>query len=123
MEVTTVGQPVTTNPILIALINMTVVFAVLYGLSLVVRLIQVIDPTQKKKREQVEPNSLAKTAIAVAATNVPQEDYDEMVILFTAAIAAYGYSNMRVVSIRPTSGSTWSQAARMEMVSTRNQMI
>jgi Na+-transporting methylmalonyl-CoA/oxaloacetate decarboxylase gamma subunit len=123
MEVKSMGQPVTTNPILIALINMTVVFAVLYGLSLVVRLIQVIDPTQKKKREQVEPNSLAKTAIAVAATNVPQEDYDEMVILFTAAIAAYGYSNMRVVSIRPASGSTWSQAARMEMVSTRNQMI
>jgi hypothetical protein len=52
MEVTTVGQPVTTNPILIALINMTVVFAVLYGLSLVVRLIQVIDPTQKKRENK-----------------------------------------------------------------------
>lgn len=43
------SQPITTNPVLIALINMTVVFCVLYGLSLVVRLIKVIDPTQKKK--------------------------------------------------------------------------
>lgn len=57
MEVTSVGQPITTNPILIALINMTVVFAVLYGLSLVVRLIQVIDPTQKKrgKKQNLTP--------------------------------------------------------------------
>ncbi|EIW25254.1 MULTISPECIES: OadG family protein [Pelosinus] len=116
------GQPITTNPILIALINMTVVFAVLYGLSLVVRLIQVIDPTQKKKREETESNSLVKTAATATETNVLQEDYDEMIILFTAAVAAYGYSNMRVVSIRSANGSTWSQAARMEMVSTRNQM-
>jgi Na+-transporting methylmalonyl-CoA/oxaloacetate decarboxylase gamma subunit len=122
MEVTSMGQPVTTDPILIAVINMTVVFVVLYGLSLVVNLIQVIDPTQKKKREETEPNSLVKTAATVTATNVLQEDYDEMIILFTAAIAAYGYSNMRVVSIRPANSSTWSQAARMEMVNTRNQM-
>lgn len=46
------GQPVTTNPLLISLINMTVVFAVLYGLSLIIRLIKVIDPTQKKKDTQ-----------------------------------------------------------------------
>lgn len=43
------GQPVTTNPVLIAMINMVVVFAVLYGLSLIVNLIRIIDPTQKKK--------------------------------------------------------------------------
>ena len=48
-EVKLMSQPITTNPVLIALINMTVVFCVLYGLSLVVRLIKVIDPTQKKK--------------------------------------------------------------------------
>jgi Na+-transporting methylmalonyl-CoA/oxaloacetate decarboxylase gamma subunit len=117
------GQPVTTDPILIALINMTVVFAVLYGLSLVVRMIQVIDPTQKKKIAQEEPDVLETAATTVTATSLPQEDYDEMMILFTAAIAAYGYSNMKVVSIRPVNGNTWSQAARMEMVSTRNQMF
>lgn len=116
------GQPVTTNPILIAIINMTVVFAVLYGLSLVVQLIQFIDPTKKKRIAQVEPNVLGNTAATTVTTNLLQEDHDEMVILFTAAIAAYGYNNVRVVSIRPAANNTWSQAARMEMVNSRSQM-
>ena len=42
------GQPVTTNPWLIMFINMTIVFSVLYGLSLIIRLIKIIDPTKKK---------------------------------------------------------------------------
>lgn len=117
------GQPVTTNPVLIALINMTVVFAVLYGLSLVVRLIQIIDPTQKKKIAQEESPSLVGEAAATMVTTVSteEEDYDEMIILFTAAIAAYGLSNARIVAIRPVSGKLWTQAARMEDVSLRNQ--
>lgn len=41
--------PITTNPVLIALINLTVVFCVLYGLSLMIRLIKLIDPTKKSK--------------------------------------------------------------------------
>jgi Na+-transporting methylmalonyl-CoA/oxaloacetate decarboxylase gamma subunit len=116
------SQPVTTNPILIALINMTVVFCVLYGLSLVVRLIKVIDPTQKKKIAKEKSKVLEKTVPTVAASQ-PQEDYDEMIILFTAAIAAYGYKNAKVVAIRPVSSNTWSQAARMETVNSRNQMF
>ncbi len=43
------GHPVTTNPFIIMLINMTVVFAVLVGLSLMIRLIHIVDPTAKKK--------------------------------------------------------------------------
>jgi len=42
------SQPITTNPLLIMFINMAVVFAVLWGLSLIIRMIKVIDPTQKK---------------------------------------------------------------------------
>jgi Na+-transporting methylmalonyl-CoA/oxaloacetate decarboxylase gamma subunit len=116
------SQPITTNPVLIALINMTVVFCVLYGLSLVVRLIKVIDPTQKKKVAQEETNVAEKAVSTVAPLSLPQEEYDEMIILFTAAIAAYGYSGARVVAIRPVSNNTWSQAARMETVNSRNQM-
>lgn len=116
------SQPITSNPVLIALINMTVVFCVLYGLSLVVRLIQVIDPTQKKKVAPEETNVTETAVSTVTPASLPQEDYDEMMILFTAAIAAYGYSSARVVAIRPVSNNTWSQAARMETVSSRNQM-
>lgn len=114
------GQPVTTNPVLIALINMTVVFAVLYGLSLIIRLIQIIDPTQKKKIAQEEsPNLVSETAVTTVSAE--EEDYDEMIILFTAAIAAYGLSNARIVAVRPVSGKLWTQAARIEDVSLRNQ--
>ena len=41
------GHPVTTNPFIIMLINMTVVFAVLIGLSLMIRFIHVVDTTKK----------------------------------------------------------------------------
>lgn len=38
---------VTTNPWLIAVINMTIVFAVLGALGCIIKLIQAIDPTTK----------------------------------------------------------------------------
>jgi len=52
-----------------------------------------------------------------------QEDYDEMIILFTAALAAYGHSGAKIVAIRPIGNATWSQAARMEGVNGRNGMF
>lgn len=110
------GQPITTNPLLISLINMTIVFAVLYGLSLIVSLIQKLDPTRKKKlaKESIEI-SQATTAVTTTAT-VQEDSDDERLIVFTAAIAAYGCPNAKIVAIRPVSGSGWSQAARMEAV-------
>jgi glutaconyl-CoA/methylmalonyl-CoA decarboxylase subunit delta len=49
MEVIFVG-PVTTNPWLIAIINMTIVFGVLIALGVLMSLIQVIDPTRTKTK-------------------------------------------------------------------------
>lgn len=40
--------PVTTNPWLIAIINMTIVFGVLAALGVLMHVIQMVDPTQKK---------------------------------------------------------------------------
>ena len=40
--------PVTTNPWLIALINMTIVFGVLIALGACMSVLQIIDPTKKK---------------------------------------------------------------------------
>ena len=42
--------PVTTNPWLIALINMTIVFGVLIALGVLMSLIQVVDPTRVKAK-------------------------------------------------------------------------
>jgi len=43
--------PVTTNPWLISIINMTIVFGVLAALGVLMKIIQLVDPTQKKLRE------------------------------------------------------------------------
>jgi len=113
------GQPVTTNPILIAVINMTVVFAVLYGLSLVIRLIKLIDPTQKKNIAKVE-----QPAPVAAPAPVAVEDDGQLIAVIAAAIAAYGYSQAQIASIRRISGGeAWAQAARLAVVNTRNQMF
>ena len=40
--------PVTTNPWLIAVINMAIVFGVLIALGLLMNLLQVLDPTKTK---------------------------------------------------------------------------
>ena len=42
------GHPVTTNPLIIMLINMSIVFAVLMGVSVMIRLIHLVDPTKEK---------------------------------------------------------------------------
>ena len=46
-EVIVMG-PVTTNPWLIALINMTIVFGVLIALGAMMSVLQIVDPTKKK---------------------------------------------------------------------------
>lgn len=48
-EVRRMGHPVTTNPFIIMLINMAIVFAVLMGLSAMIRLIHIADPTKESK--------------------------------------------------------------------------
>ena len=63
-------QPVTTNPVIIMCINMTVVFAVLYGLSLMIRLIHLMDPTRKKEAP-VPAAQKAAPAVAAAPAAVP----------------------------------------------------
>ena len=45
------GHPVTTNPFIIMLINMTIVFVVLIALSFLIQLIHKIDPTKKAEGE------------------------------------------------------------------------
>ncbi|QJW49026.1 OadG family protein [bacterium BFN5] len=118
------GQPVTTNPLLISLINMTVVFGVLYGLSLIIRLIKVIDPTQKKKILKPEySDSIADLAATTEQPIQDQKDHDEFILLCLAAIAAYGNAQFKIVSIRPIGNVCWSQAARVEAVTTRNQIF
>ena len=101
------GHPVTTNPFIIMLINMTVVFVVLYGLSLLIRLIHVIDPT--KKEADAPAAAPAPTAVPAA----PTVDNSAVLAVIAAAVAAYGCSEADIVTIRPVGSPVWTNAGRM----------
>ena len=64
------GQAVTTNPWLIMAINMTVVFAVLIALGILMEIVHLIDPTKKKKEAPAATAPVATpTATPVAPAN------------------------------------------------------
>ena len=119
------NQPVTTNPIIIMMINMTVVFAVLWGLSFVVRLIHIIDPTRKKETAAEAEALQKKNAVVTETAPAGKGDMtsEETFILVAAALAAYGCKDARIVSIRPVKNPGWTQAARMEAVQNSQRMF
>ena len=117
------SQPVTTNPLLIMLINMTIVFSVLFGLSLIIRIIKAIDPTQKKNVASTSSAPApAPAAVAAPVAAAVVQDDSELVAVIAAAVAAYGYSSQIAFIRRTDGGYTWSQAGRLAPVNARSQM-
>ena len=108
----------TTNPLLILIINMTVVFFVLFVLELLTRGIYYIDPTRKKTAP-----AAAVVDAPVAVVEAPAESTDDLAVVavIAAAIAAMG-ENGRVSVIRRLDGTSWTQMGRMDAVNTRTQM-
>ena len=104
----------TTNPLLILIINMTVVFFVLFVLELLTRGIYYIDPTRKKT---------APAAPAAVAVETVEESGDDLAVVavIAAALAAMGESG-HVSVIRRIDGTSWTQMGRMDAVNTRTQM-
>jgi glutaconyl-CoA decarboxylase len=107
-----VEEPVTTNPFIIMLINMTVVFAVLIGLSIMIRLIHYIDPTRKREEKEIAVPAVASSPVPAeaAADGIPGED----IAAIMAALAMYGYGGAQIHAIRPTVSSRWRNAGRIE---------
>lgn len=99
------GQPITTNPVLIMLINMTIVFGVLASLGVVIEIIHRLDPT-KKKPEPAAPAPVVQAAPApVAAAPVVDTAAQEMEektlrAVITTAIMASGHKDFEILSIR-----------------------
>ena len=112
------GNAVTTNPVIIMMINMTVVFVVLYGLSLMIRLIHVIDPTRKKEVNPAAPAPAAPAAPVPAAPAAAAEEGipTEVVAVIAAAVTACGYSSSQIRTIRPLQRNGWKQAGRFDGV-------
>ena len=108
------GQAVTTNPWLIMAINMTVVFAVLILLGVLMQIVHIIDPTKKKKAPEASAAVAAPAAAPVATPSASAQNEDEVVAAIVGAIVAMGYSSEQIASIRPTATSAkWRLEGRL----------
>ena len=114
--------PVTTNPWLIALINMTIVFGVLIALGVMMSLLQVIDPTKKKvAKPAVAPTPAAAPAPAAVAA-APVQDDSEIIAVIAAAVAACGVSADQIACVRRIDAkSAWTVSSRVEAISVRKE--
>ena len=102
------SQPVTTNPWIIMLINMTVVFIVLISLSFLICLIHAFDPTCKKEA----PTPAASPAPAPVAAPEPEGLSAEVVAAITAAVTLCGFSGGAIRTIRPLARDGWKNSGR-----------
>ncbi len=110
--------PVTTNPWLIAFINMTIVFGVLIALGICMSLIQVIDPTKKKAAKKTAAAPAPAAAAPVAA---PVKDDSEVIAVIAAAVAALGYSADQIACVRRLPNTGWTANAHIEAISVRKE--
>lgn len=112
--------PVTTNPWLIALINMTIVFGVLIALGILMNLLQVIDPTKKKvAKPAVAPTPAAAPAAAPVAA---AQDDSEIIAVIAAAVAACGVSADQIACVRRIDAkSAWTVSSRVEAINVRKE--
>ena len=107
------SEPVTTNPFVIMLINMTVVFIVLISLGLVINLIHAIDPTKEKAAPQKEAPAPAPTPAASAPEPVSADGVSpEVIAVIAAALASYGYGPAAIRAVRPIERDGWKNAGR-----------
>ena len=105
-------QPATTNPLIIMCINMTIVFAVLIGLSFMIKFIHMIDPTKPKEKPAEAPKAApAAAAPAAAAPAAPAVDPNLSIAVIAAAVAAYG-GDAKIVAIRPIESAGWKSVGR-----------
>ena len=108
------GQAVTTNPLLIMAINMTVVFVVLILLGVLMEIVHLIDPTKKKKEAPAAATAPVTAPAAPAAPSASAQNEEEVVVAIVGAIVAMGYSSEQIASIRPTATSAkWRLEGRL----------
>ena len=116
--------PVTTNPWLIAIINMIIVFGIIIALGVMMSILQIIDPTKKKSKAPA-PVAAPKAAAPapVAAAPVAKKDDSELIAVIAAAIAAAGGSGEQIACIRRAGCPVWTNVARNEVQAVRHNMF
>ena len=123
------GHPVTTNPFIIMLINMTVVFIVLVALSFLIQLIHKIDPTKEpevnESAPQVEEDEMqkiirqvkeSKTVASSPDDKGEDEIPEEVIAAIVAAIARCGVTGeVRAVRMIERDNTAWKSKARLNL--------
>ena len=104
------SQPVTTNPLIIMLINMTVVFLVLMALGVV------ITKAAPKEEAPAAPAPVAEPE-PIAAAPVEEGISPEVVAVIAAAVASMGYGADSVRAIRPLERNNWKNSGRQAIQS------
>lgn len=90
-----------TNPVLIMVINMTIVFAVLYVLGLLIRLIHVIDPTANKgKKKSAVMSKQASRPKKIAPPKKDDMADKTLAAIIVTSLTAYGCKNFEIKSIK-----------------------
>ncbi len=113
--------PVTENPFLIAIINLSIVFGVLIALGVLMTLLQYVDPTKKKSKPVAAPAPAAAPAAPVAAPAADQ-DNNEIIAVIAAAVAACGVSSEQIAFVRRVDlKNSWTMNARAEAISVRKE--
>ena len=112
-------SPVTTNPLIIMMINMTVVFIVLVALIYLIKLIHFVDPTKEPEHpaqslDEEEPLVAVKSDSSPPPAPVVEEGINpEVIAAISAAIAAYGFAGqVRAVHIVNHEGTPWRASAK-----------
>ncbi len=122
-------SPVTTNPLIIMMINMTVVFIVLIVLMYLIKLIHLVDPTKVKEEpaqaaEDEEPLVAVKSSASTSAPKPEPVDEGispEIIAAISAAIAACGISGqVKAVHIVNHEGTAWRNSMRNAQCLMRN---
>ncbi len=110
---------VTTNPLIIMVINMTVVFFVLVALMGLINLIHIVDPTREKEPElSDEATESAENAAIIAKlkesasepVQIEEGVSPEVIAAISAAISAYGISG-QVKAVRVINRNGWRRNA------------
>ena len=123
------GHPVTTNPFIIMLINMTVVFIVLVALSFLIQLIHKIDPTKEPEVKDAEPHveedemqklirqvKESKTVSSSPDDKGEDEIPEEVIAAIVAAIARCGVTGeVRAVRMLERDNTAWKSKARSNL--------
>lgn len=72
------GEYMTTNPFMIMVVNMTIVFAVLFLLGIIIDMIHKLDPTKGTARQEEEEIVAIVTTVVVEEPRLTQEEAERV---------------------------------------------